>query len=81
MNLVISCPIVHTFQELVFQRSPHLESESYQRATGDEKVGRDGKRALASKGTDTAAEQPHDCGRSEPVTILSVLFPVQDDVR
>ena len=78
---LISCPNVHTFQELVLQRSPRLESESYQRATGAEKVGRDGKRVLASQRTVTAAEQPHDCGRSAPVAILSGLLSVQDDVR
>ena len=79
MNL-FSCPNVHTFQQLVLQRSPRLESESYQRATGAEKVGRDGK-WLASQQTDTTAEQPHDCGRSAPVAMLSGLLSVQDDVR
>ena len=77
MNLVIS-PNVHTFQELVLQRSPRLETEYYQRATGAEKVERDGKRALASQRTVTTATQPVDCGRSAPVAILSGLLSVQD---
>ena len=73
---LISCPNIHTFQELVLQRSPRLESESYQRATGAEKIERDGKRALASQQTVTTAKQPHDCGRSAPVAILSGLLSV-----
>ena len=73
--------IYGTFQELVLQRCPRLESESYQRAAGAEKGGRDEKRALASQRTVTTAKQPHDCGRSAPVAILPGLLSVQDDVQ